>query len=81
MEVLCSVFVLLRITYSVLSSFAIILTEKRDLVALLYLSSCCLMAVSVLWLFLMVLCVSLQCVIVIFPDHAHLHCTFSKGFK
>ena len=45
---------------------------KRELVALLYLSSKCLVTVSVLWLFLSVLWVSLQCVIVVFPDHTHL---------
>ena len=30
------------------------------------------MTVNVLWLFFMVSCVSLQCVIVVFPDHTHL---------
>ena len=30
------------------------------------------MTVSVLWLFLMVPWVGLQCVIVVFPDHTHL---------
>ena len=41
--------------YSVLSSFAIILLRKRELIALLKLSSCCHnhVAVSVLYLFLM----------------------------
>ena len=32
----------------------------------------CLVTVNVLWLCLAVLCVGLQCVIVVFPDHAHL---------
>ena len=56
----------------VLSSFAIILKRKRELVALLLLSNGCLVIVNVLWLFLRVPWVSLQCVIVVFPDHTHL---------
>ena len=52
------------------SSFAIILTGKRELVALLSLSSLCL--VSVVWLFLAVPLVCPQLVIVVFPDHTHL---------
>ena len=52
------------------SSFAISLTGKRELVALLCLSSWCL--VIVLWLFLALPWVSLQFVIVVFPDHNHL---------
>ena len=48
------------------SSFAIILTRKKELVALLL----CLL--DVLWLFLTVLWISLQCVFVVFPDYAHL---------
>ena len=43
---------------------------KRKLVALLSLSSWCL--VIVVWLFLAVLWVCLQFVIVVFPDHTHL---------
>ena len=43
---------------------------KRELVALLSLSSCCL--VVVVRLFLTVPRVCLQFVIVVFPDHAHL---------
>ena len=43
---------------------------KRELVALLSLSTWCL--VVVLWLFLAVPWVSLQFVIVVFPDHTHL---------
>ena len=54
----------------VLSSFAIILIGKRELVALLSLSSWCL--VIVVWLFLAVPWVSLQFVIVVFSDHSHL---------
>ena len=51
------------------SSFAIILMGKRGLVALLSLSSWCL--VIVVWLFFVVPWVSLQFVIVVFPDHTH----------
>ena len=49
------------------SSFAIILMGKRELVALLRLSSWCL--VIVVWLFLTVPWVCLQFVIEVFPDH------------
>ena len=52
------------------SSFAIILVGKRELVALLSLSSLCL--VIVVWLFLAVPWVCLQLVIVVFPDHDYL---------
>ena len=52
---------------NVLSSFAITSQRKRELVALLYLSSCCHMAVIVLSLFLMALWVDLQGMIVAFP--------------
>ena len=52
------------------SSFAIILMGKRELVALLCLSSWCLMIV--VWLFLAVPGGFLQLVIVVFPDHPHL---------
>ena len=48
------------------SSFAIILKGKRELVALLSLSSSCLL--MVLWLFLPVPWVCLRFVIVVFPD-------------
>ena len=58
---------------SVHSSFAIILKRKRKLVALLLLSYRCIVTMKVLWLFLTVLWIGLQCVIVVFPDHAHLH--------
>ena len=56
-----------------LSSFAIILTRKRELVALLklLLSFGCLVTVNVFWLFFMVLWVGLQFVIVVFPDHTY----------
>ena len=52
------------------SSFAIILIGKRERVALLSLSSWCL--VMVVWLFLAVPWVCLRYVIVVFPDHTHL---------
>ena len=52
------------------SSFAIILMGKRERVALLSLSSWCL--VIVVRLFLAVPCVCLRFVITLFPDHTHL---------
>ena len=52
------------------SSFAIILMGKRELVALLSLSSWCHMIV--VWLVLAVPWVYLQFVIVVFPDHTYL---------
>ena len=52
------------------STFAIILMGKRELDALLSLSSWCL--VIVVWLFLAVLWVCLQIVIMVLPDHTHL---------
>ena len=52
------------------SSIAIILMWKRELIALLYLSSWCLMVVERLFLAVPRGC--LQFVIVIFPDHTHL---------
>ena len=51
------------------SSFAIILMGKRELGALLSLSSWCL--VMGVWLLLVVTWVCLQFVIVVFPDHTH----------
>ena len=54
------------------SSFVIILKRKRKMVALLLLSYRCIVTINVLWLFLMVPWVCLQCVIVVFPDHTHL---------
>ena len=66
------VFILLCITVYVHSSFAIIFKRKRKLVALLLLSYRCIVAVGVMWLFLVVPWVGLQCVIVVFPDHTHL---------
>ena len=55
----------------VISSFAIILTRKRDLVVLLLLFFGCIFTVNVLCFPLMVSCAGLQCVIVVFPDHTH----------
>ena len=55
------------------SSFAITLKGKRELVAFLLLSYGCLVIVYVLWLFLKVPWMGLQCVVVVFPDHTHLH--------
>ena len=53
------------------SSIAIILMGKRELVALLNLSSWCLVMVE--WLFLAVPCGCLRFVIVVFPDHTNLY--------
>ena len=52
------------------SSIAIILMGKRELIALLNLSSCCLLMVERLFLAVPRGC--LQFVIVVFPDHTHL---------
>ena len=52
------------------SSIAIILMGKRELVALLNLSSWCLVVVE--WLFLALPWGCLRYVIVVFPDHTHL---------
>ena len=52
------------------SSIAIILMGKRELVALLNLSSWCLVMVE--WLLLTVPWFCLRFVIVVFPDHTHL---------
>ena len=58
-------------------TFVIILLGKNELVALLQLSSRCLLTVSVLLPLLMVLWVGLRCVTVFFSDHTHLF--FSLG--
>ena len=42
------------------------------MVALLLLSYKCIVTIHVLWLFLTVQWVGIQCVIVVFPDHTHL---------
>ena len=52
-------------------SFAIILKRKRKLVALLLLPCRYIVTINVLWLFLKVPWVSLQYVIVVFPDYTH----------
>ena len=52
------------------SSFAIILMGKRELVALLGLSSWCL--VIVVWLFRALPWVCLRFVVVVFPNYTHL---------
>ena len=57
---------------SVHSSFAIILTRKRKLVALLLMSYRFIVTINVLWLFLTVPWVGMQYVIVVFPYHNHL---------
>ena len=62
-------YVLLYVTY-VHSSIAIILMGKRELIALLNLSSWCLVMVERLFLAVPRGC--LQFVIVVFPDHTHL---------
>ena len=54
------------------SSFAIILKRRKRLVALLLWSCMCIEIINVLWLFLAVPWVGLQCVIVVFPDRTHL---------
>ena len=56
----------------VLSSFAIILKRKRELVAFLLLSYGCLVTVNIIWLFLTVPWVGLKCAVVVFPDHTRL---------
>ena len=61
------------------SSFAIILTGKRELVALISLSSLCIM--NIVWVFLVVLLVCLQIMIVVFPDHTHLPILCSPAGK
>ena len=71
----CSMFCcMLRYVHS---SIAIILMGKRELVALLNLSSWCLMMVERLFLAVPRGC--LRFVIVVFPDHTHL--LFMKSFK
>ena len=67
-----SVFSPCFVMHYLLSFLVFLLMSKRELVALLKLSSWCLVTVSVLWLFLTVPWVGLQLVIVGFPDHTHL---------
>ena len=63
-------YVLLYVALCPFSSIAIILMEKRELIALLNLSSWCLVVVERLFLAVPRGC--LQFVIVVFPDHTHL---------
>ena len=60
----------------VFSSFGVILTTKTELVDLLLLSFGCLVTINALWLFPTVPWVGLQFVIVVFPEHTHLHFRF-----
>ena len=66
----CNCSMLCRTLLNVHSSVAIILIGKRELVALLCLSSWCL--VMVVWLFLAVPWVCLRFVIVVFRDQTYL---------
>ena len=59
----------------VLSSIAIVLMGKRELIALLNLSSWCLVMVERLFLWVPWGC--LQFVIVVFPEHTHLLLLFN----
>ena len=59
-----------------LLSFAIILMGKRELYALLSMSSKCLL--NVVWLFIAVPWVCLLFAIVVFPDHIHLLSLYAK---
>ena len=69
LESVCSMFCC-TLLYVVHSSIAIILLGKRELVALLNLSSWCLVMVARLFLAVPLGC--LRFVIVVFPDHTHL---------
>ena len=66
----CSCSMLCCTLLCVHSSIAIILTGKTELVALLNLSSWCLVMVE--WVFIAVPCGCLRFVIVVFPYHTHL---------
>ena len=59
------------------SSLVLILKRKRTLVALLLLCHRCI-AINVMWVFLTIPCVNMQCVIVVSPDHTHLFFDTSK---
>ena len=65
----------------VFSSFAINLKRKRELVDLILFSYGCRDTVHVLWVFLTVPLVCLQCVIVVFPDHNHLLFSIKLHFQ
>ena len=66
--------------FCVLSSFAIVLKRKRELVALLLLSYGCLGTVSVLRLLLTMPWVGLSDVIVVFPHHTYFIIAKNNGF-
>ena len=68
--VLCLSLICYTLRY-VHSSFAFILKRKIKVVALLLLSYIFLVTVNVMWLFLTVPLVGLQCVNVVFPGHIH----------
>ena len=72
-------FYILLFVLCVRSSIAIILMGKRELVALLKLSSWCLVMVERLFLAVPQGC--LRFVIVVFPDHTHLLFLCSKYFR
>ena len=72
MRVLLCLFLFCYALLFVHSSFAIILKRKRKLTALLLLSYICIVTINVLWLFLTVPWVGLQCAIVVISDHTHL---------
>ena len=55
-----------------LSSFAIVLMEKRYAATLPCLPSCCLVSAIALWLFFVVQWVGLHGLIVVIPDHTYL---------
>ena len=68
MRVLC-LFLFCYALLCVHSSFEIILKRRRKLVTLLLLSYRCIVTINVLWLFLTVPWVGLQCAIVVFHEH------------
>ena len=78
--VLCLVLVFLIRTLCP-SSVAIALMGKRGLVVLLYLSSWCLVTVSVLRHFFTVPWVGLRCVMGVFSDHTHFFQTTDMTLK
>ena len=76
LPIVCGCFVLvLVLVYITLNPFLFCnhLQEEERGGCFLLLSYGCLVTVSALWLFLTVPWVVLRCVIVVFPDHTHLH--------
>ena len=71
LNLLCIVYLRQVALLCVHYSFAMFLKRKRKLVALLLLSYRCIVTINVLWLFLTVPWVGLQCVIVAFPYHTN----------